>query len=100
MALASFTQPSMELGYAIKFMRIFILIGIQLGAFAGGTSMAMSIFGDNAISICAIIGAAAATIIDFIAVAATKTIMGTSYLYPLFPLNGNSLRHLLFRTKD
>jgi len=99
-ALASFTQPSMELGYAIKFMRIFILIGIQLGAFAGGTSMAMSIFGDNAISICAIIGAAAATIIDFIAVAATKTIMGTSYLYPRFPLNGNSLRHLLFRTKD
>lgn len=98
-ALASFTQPSIELGYAIKYMRILILVGIQIGARLGETSVAMDLLGHNAISICAISGALIATAVDFISIAATKTLAGTSYLYPLIPFNGNAMKHLLFRTK-
>ncbi|QAT42500.1 spore germination protein [Aminipila luticellarii] len=98
-ALASFTQPSIELGYAIKFMRMFILIGIQLGAHIGATSIAMSLLGGNAVSICAIFGALIATAVDFISIGATKTLAGTSYLYPLFPFDGDAMKHLVFRTK-
>ncbi|QIB69641.1 spore germination protein [Aminipila butyrica] len=98
-ALASFTQPSIELGYGIKFMRIFILIGVQLGAHLGATSFAAGLLGDSSISICAIGGAVVATIIDFISVATTKTLAGTSYLYPLMPFDGNAVKHLFFRTK-
>lgn len=77
-ALASFTQPSIELGYGMKFMRILILIGAY-------------IFG--------ISGAVAALLISLVWIAITKTIGGTSYLYPLIPFKWNALKHLLFRTK-
>ncbi|MGN0711874.1 MAG: spore germination protein [Anaerovoracaceae bacterium] len=85
-ALASFTQPSIELGYGIKFMRILILVGIATGGIWGSTF--------------ALIGGAAALAVDFIAIATTKTIVGTSYLYPLIPFNGNAMKHLIFRTKE
>lgn len=77
-ALASFTQPSIELGYAIKFVRILMLIGAH---FLGWP------------------GVAAAFIIAVAVMACTKTIVGTSYLYPLVPWDGEKLKRLVFRTK-
>lgn len=77
-ALASFTQPSIELGYAIKFVRILMLVGAH---FLGWPGMA------------------AAFILSVTVMAATKTIVGTSYLYPLVPWEGEKLKRLVFRTK-
>ena len=78
-ALAAFTQPSIELSYAMKFGRILMLIGAEV----------FGIFG--------VIGAFAV----YVAVmAATNTISGKSYLYPLIPFNGAALKRLLFRTKS
>lgn len=77
-ALASFTQPSIELGYAVKFVRIFMLIGVHF-------------FGP--------IGMAAALLISVVVMATTKTMVGTSYLYPLIPWDGEKLKRLILRTK-
>lgn len=84
-SLASFTQPSIELGYGIKFMRVLILVGIGIGG----------IFS----SLYAILGGVIGLTISLIGVATTKTIVGTSYLYPLIPFNANAMKHLVFRTK-
>ena len=78
-ALAAFTQPSIELSYAMKFGRILMLIGAQ-------------IFG--------IAGAATAAVLSFIVMASTKTLSGHSYIYPLIPFNGAALKRLIFRTKS
>lgn len=75
-ALASFSQPGIELGYAIKFMRMTILILSFL-------------FG--------IWGFAVAVVLDVIAMAATKTLTGTPYLSPLIPFRWKELKRLLFR---
>ncbi len=75
-AIANFTQPSFELGYAFKFLRMMLLLltGVfGLWGFIGG---------------CVLIVVLAAT---------NKTISGKSYLYPLVPFHGPSLRALLFR---
>jgi len=77
-ALAAFTQPSIELSYAMKFCRIFILTG---AAIAG------------------IPGAIGATVISLIIMASTKTISGGRYLYPLIPFNWKALKRLIFRTQ-
>ncbi|MDO4544766.1 MAG: spore germination protein [Bacillota bacterium] len=77
-ALASFTQPSIELGYGIKFMRVFMLIGAHILGWPG---------------------MAAAFVISIAVMAATKTVVGTSYLYPLVPWDGAKLKKLIFRTK-
>jgi len=78
MALASFTQPSIELGYAIKFVRIAMLIGVAIYGFYG---------------------AGIAFVLGLVVLASTKTLMDTSYLYPLFPLNAKALKRLIFRTR-
>lgn len=78
LALAGFTQPSIELGYALKFMRVFILIGA---------------------SILGVWGALAAVFINMIVLARTKNIVGTSYLYPLIPFHWETLRRMIFRTR-
>lgn len=75
-ALASFTQPSIELGYAIKFSRVLMLIG-------AGT------FGYW--------GALAALAVVLLVMAFTKTLAGTSYIYPLIPFNAKALSRYLFR---
>jgi len=77
-ALAAFTQPSIELSYAMKFCRIFILTGA-------------AVFG--------IPGAAAATLTALIIMASTKTVAGGRYLYPLVPFNWKALKRLIFRTQ-
>lgn len=77
-ALASFTQPSIELSYATKFTRITMLIGAYL-------------FG--------VWGIAGAGTISFVVMSTTKTLSGDSYLYPLIPFRWDKLKRLLFRTK-
>ncbi|MEE0772155.1 MAG: spore germination protein [Anaerovoracaceae bacterium] len=78
-ALASFTQPSIELGYAIKFVRILMLIGAHFFGWPG---------------------VAAAFVLSVAVMAATKTIVGTSYLSPMVPWDGEKLKKLIFRTKN
>lgn len=79
LALASFTQPSIELGYAIKFMRVLILIGA---------------------AILGVWGALAGVLINIIVLIKTKNIVGDSYLYPLIPFRWDTLKHLVFRTRN
>lgn len=75
-AIANFTQPSYELGYAIKISRTFILI---LCAFFK------------------IWGLLAGAVIVFTVIATTKTINGYTYLYPLIPFNKEALISLFYR---
>lgn len=74
--LSSFTQKSLELGYSIKFFRIFLLLATYFFKLYG-----------------LIIG----TILCFILTACTKTFTGEPYLYPLIPFNGHELLRVLFR---
>lgn len=75
-AISNFTQPSYELGYAIKISRTFILI---LTAFFR------------------IWGFAAGLVIVLLVIAFTKTIDGYTYLYPLIPFNKQALKKLILR---
>lgn len=77
-ALAAFTQPSIELSYAMKFCRIGLLIAVHLG---GGYGLVL------------------ATAIVFAVIAQTKTLSGGSYLYPLIPFDAKILKRLIFRTQ-
>ena len=77
-ALASFTQPSIELSYAMKFGRVLMLIGAQVLGLGG------------------ILAAAA---ISLLVMGTTKTLSGTSYLYPLVPFDWDVLKRLIFRTR-
>ena len=77
-ALAAFTQPSIELSYAMKFCRIFMLVSAQILGIAG-----------------AVIAAVISTVI----MATTRTVPGKSYLYPLIPFHWNALKRLIFRTQ-
>ena len=78
-AIANFTQRSYELGYAIKFLRIMILI---LTALLG------------------IWGFAAGCLIALILLATNSTINGKRhYLYPLIPFRPKALKSLLFRVR-
>lgn len=99
-ALASFTQPSIELGYGIKFMRVLLLIGVQLGGMIGQLDMIANILGDNSEAICALIGIGISILINTITLVNTKTVIGSSYLYPLMPFDKDAMKHLLFRTKS
>ncbi|MBR3786572.1 MAG: spore germination protein [Firmicutes bacterium] len=76
-ALASFTQPSMELSYGIKFIRVMLLIGCHLWGFWG-------FFGG--------------LFLAFLMLVTTKTVSGHSYLFPLIPFYWPALKKLLFRT--
>lgn len=77
-ALASFSQPSMELSYAFKFLRIGLLVGSAL----------LGLWGFGAVMLIAIA-----------VLAATKTLTKTSYLYPLIPFDRKKLMRLMFRTR-
>ena len=77
-ALAAFTQPSIEFSYAMKFCRIIMLIAAySFGAW----------------------GLAAATFAVFVLMGSTKTLPGGSYLYPLIPFDAKILKRLIFRTQ-
>jgi len=75
-ALGAFNQPSFELGYAIKFMRISLLILVALFGLWG------------------LIGGLIGVLFLLIR---CKTFSGRSYLYPLIPFNGRLLCKKLFR---
>ena len=77
-ALANFTQPSVELGYAIKFMRILMLI---------------------CIAILPRYGLWIAMVLVLIILCSTKTITNTSYLYPLIPFHPHEFKMIFARKK-
>lgn len=78
-SISNFTQPSFELGYAFKFMRILLLIAVALGGIWGFT---------------------AGVILVVLLVACNKSVDGSrSYLYPLVPFNKKALLRHMFRLK-
>ena len=78
-AIANFTQRSYELGYAVKFMRIILLVLTAL----------LDVWGF-------VLGVA----LILVLLASNRGITGKrSYLYPLFPLNLKALWSLLLRIK-
>lgn len=77
-AIASYLEPSYELSYAIKFIRIGLLLLTHffgLYGFIGGIILAI------------------------ILAAASKTISGEHYLYPIIPFHWERLKSYLFRRK-
>lgn len=75
-AIANFTQPSFELGYAIKLSRLLLIVlaaAFNLWGFIAGIALII-------LTICF-----------------TKTIDGYTYLYPLYPFNKEALRSLFIR---
>ncbi len=77
-AIANYTQPCYELGYALKFMRLILLI-------------ATGLFG--------IYGYIGGFILDFLILACNKTLAGNSYLYPLIPFRPKELKKKFLRIK-
>lgn len=75
-AVANYTQSNMELGYAIKFLRIQLLL---LTAFFGAW------------------GFLAGFLVIIITPLLNKTVTGRNYLYPLIPFNGVQLMQRFFR---
>ncbi|MEE1281863.1 MAG: spore germination protein [Acutalibacteraceae bacterium] len=77
-AISNYTQPSYELGYALKFFRILILITTVLFNF---------------------IGFLAGIGIVIIMLVTNKTVSGKSYLYPLIPFNARKLWRKIVRKR-
>lgn len=75
-AVANYTQPSFELGYAFKLLRTALLI---LTACFNYVGFIIGIIGMTAL------------------LATTKTVTGVSYLYPLFPFNKAEFLRLFIR---
>ena len=75
-AIANFAQPSFELGYALKLMRMVILLLIA----------AFDVW-----------GLIAGILLFVVLLATTKPILGKGYLYPLYPFNGKALSRILLR---
>ena len=75
-SVASFAQPSYEIGYAFKLLRVVLLVVTAMfdvwGFFLG------------------ILGI-------LVLLATTKPLVGKGYLYPLVPFNGKALRRLFLR---
>ena len=76
--IASFSQPSYELGYCIKFMRVLLLI-------------LTSLFN--------LWGFIAGLIIIAVLLLTNKTVSGKSYLYPLIPFNGKAFINKVLRLR-
>lgn len=77
-AIATFTQPSFELGYSFKLFRVLILILTALF---------------NLWGFCAGI------LIMLLMICLTKTVGGRRYLYPLIPFNARALSRLFLRRR-
>lgn len=75
-AIANYSQASYELGYALKFLRLLMLILTGL----------LNVW-----------GFAIGFIITVISITFNKTISGENYLYPLIPFNATELFRRLFR---
>ena len=78
-SIANFAQPSYELGYAFKFMRLILLLLTALFEIWGFT---------------------AGVILTIVLICTNKTVQGQrNYLYPLVPFNKKALTRLLIRKK-
>ncbi len=75
-AIANFAQPSFELGYAVKLLRMVFLILVAL----------LDVW-----------GLVAGAVLLIVLLATTKPILGKGYLYPLVPFDGKALARLLVR---
>ncbi|MBQ9458884.1 MAG: spore germination protein [Oscillospiraceae bacterium] len=75
-AIANFAQPSYELGYAFKLLRLMLLLLV------GALNWA---------------GLALGTLVIVLLLATTKPIAGKSYLYPLIPFDRMAMLSLLIR---
>ncbi|MDD6032556.1 MAG: spore germination protein [Oscillospiraceae bacterium] len=78
-AIANFTQPSFELGYAFKLFRVLLLIFTALFD---------------------VWGFAAGILLLALTLLCTRTLSGRCYLYPLIPFDGRALSRLLLRLPD
>ena len=74
--IANYSQSSFELGYALKFMRVMILIFT---------------------SIFDVWGYGVGVVLSICAVVFNKTIAGKSYIYPLIPFQWNEVKKRFFR---
>ena len=77
-AISNFTQPSYELGYAIKIMRTVILIlcyFLEIWGFVLGIALVLLLL------------------------LTTKTLTGYNYLYPIFPFNKEGFKNIFIRRK-
>lgn len=75
-AIATYSQASFELGYALKFMRILLIIFVQLFGiygYVGGILFVVTVICKN------------------------KTLSGKSYIYPLIPFHWRALCRNFFR---
>ncbi len=77
-AIANYTQASYELSYALKFMRLILLI----------LTAALNLW-----------GFVAGTLLTAVAIVSNKTIAGKSYIYPLLPLNLRQLKKRFIRSR-
>ena len=75
-SIAGFAQPSYEMGYAFKLLRVALLLA----------TAALDVWGF-------LLG----TLGIILLLATTKPLVGRGYLYPLVPFNGRALRRLLMR---
>ncbi len=75
--IASFAQPSFEMGYAMKFCRIFLLVLSQFFNFWG---------------------LLAGTVLILLLAGFTKTLSGRCYLYPIIPFSPDGFRKIFIRT--
>lgn len=75
-AISNYVQVSFELGYALKFMRLILLV-------------VTAIFG--------VWGYIAGVIFVIFCICTNKTISGKSYIYPLIPFNPKKLAQRIFR---
>ena len=75
-AIANYTQSNFELGYALKFMRLLLLVLTELFELPG--------FVTGVVAVCLFI-------------AFNKTVSGNSYLYPLIPFSGRALRRRVLK---
>ncbi len=75
-AVANYTQVSLELGFALKFMRIILICltaAFGLWGFIGGIVLVLTLIVTN------------------------RTISGKSYIYPILPFNGKQVLRRFFR---
>jgi len=75
-SIAAFAQPSYEMGYAFKLLRVALLL----------VTAAFDVWGF-------LLGSLGILLL----LATTKPLVGKGYLYPLIPFSGKALRRLLIR---
>ncbi|MBQ7133960.1 MAG: spore germination protein [Ruminococcus sp.] len=76
--IATYSQPSYELGYSLKFLRVILLILTRIFNFWGFV---------------------AGIILNILLLFTNKTLSGKSYMYPLFPLHPKELLSKLTRIR-